>query len=153
MLTLLLAAHILGALFWVGGMAFAYTILRPAAGALDGPVRLTLWRDVFKRFLPWVGVSIVALLVSGYAMIFLVYGGFARAPLFVHVMQGTGILMMLLYLHLYFAPWRRLQKTVQAADWQNAGKHLAMIRKLVAINLALGVITVLVGSTGRYWGL
>ncbi len=107
---------------------------------------------MFKRFLPWVAVSIVALLVSGYAMIFLVYGGFARAPLFVHVMQGTGILMMLLYLHLYFAPWRRLQKTVQAADWQNAGKHLAMIRKLVAINLALGVITVLVGSTGRYWG-
>jgi uncharacterized membrane protein len=152
MLTLLLAAHILGALFWVGGMAFAYTILRPAAAPLEGPVRLTLWRDVFKRFLPWVGVSIVALLVSGYAMMFLVYGGFARAPLYIHVMQGTGILMMLLYLHLYFAPWQRLQKTVQAADWQNAGKHLAMIRKLVAINLALGVITVLIGSTGRFWG-
>jgi uncharacterized membrane protein len=152
MLTLLLAAHILGALFWVGGMAFAYTILRPAAAPLEGPVRLTLWRDVFKRFLPWVGVSIAALLVSGYAMMFLVYGGFARAPLYIHVMQGTGILMMLLYLHLYFAPWQRLQKTVQAADWQNAGKHLAMIRKLVAINLALGVITVLIGSTGRFWG-
>jgi hypothetical protein len=26
-----------------------------------------------------------------------------------------------------------------------------MIRKLVAINLGLGVITVLVGSTGRFW--
>ena len=151
MMILLLAAHILAALFWVGGMAFAYTILRPAAGALDGPVRLTLWRDVFRRFLPWVGVAIVALLASGYGMMFLVYGGFHRAPLFVHVMQGVGILMMLLYLHLYFAPWRRLQKTVQGAEWQNAGKHLAMIRKLVAINLLLGVITVLVGSTGRYW--
>jgi len=57
----------------------------------------------------------------------------------------------LLYLHLYFAPWRRLQKAVRDADWPNAGKHLAMIRKLVAINLALGVVTVLVGSTGRYW--
>jgi uncharacterized membrane protein len=148
---LLLAAHILAALFWVGGMAFAYTMLRPAAGALEAPVRLTLWRDVFKRFLPWVAVSIAALLISGYAMIFLVYGGFGRAPLFVHVMQGTGIVMMLLYLHLYFAPWQRLQKTVQAAEWQNAGKHLAMIRKLVAINLALGTVTVLVGSTGRFW--
>jgi uncharacterized membrane protein len=151
MLTLLLAVHILGALFWVGGMAFAYMILRPAAAGLEGPVRLTLWRDVFKRFLPWVGVSVVALLVSGYAMMFLVYGGFGRAPLFVHVMQGTGILMMLIYLHLYFAPWRRLQSLVQAADWPNAGKQLAMIRKLVAINLAIGVITVLVGSTGRFW--
>jgi uncharacterized membrane protein len=150
MMILFLAAHILAALFWVGGMAFAYTMLRPAAGALEGPVRLTLWRDVFARFLPWVAVSIVALLISGYAMMFMAYGGF-RAPLYIHIMQGTGILMMLLYLHLYFAPWRRLQKFVQAADWPNAGKQLAMIRKLVAINLVLGVITVLVGSTGRIW--
>jgi uncharacterized membrane protein len=150
MMILFLAAHILAALFWVGGMAFAYTMLRPAAGALEGPARLTLWRDVFARFLPWVAVSIVTLLISGYAMMFMAYGGF-RAPLYIHVMQGTGILMMLLYLHLYFAPWRRLQKFVQAADWPNAGKQLAMIRKLVAINLVLGVITVLVGSTGRIW--
>jgi uncharacterized membrane protein len=150
MLIVLLAAHILAALFWVGGMAFAYMVLRPAAGALEAPARLTLWRDVFRRFLPWVGVAIVALLVSGYAMMFMTYGGF-RAPLYIHVMQGTGILMMLLYLHLYFAPWRRLQTTVRDADWPNAGKHLAMIRKLVAINLGLGVITVLVGSTGRFW--
>jgi uncharacterized membrane protein len=150
MMILFLAAHILAALFWVGGMAFAYTMLRPAAGALEGPARLTLWRDVFARFLPWVAVSIVALLISGYAMMFMAYGGF-RAPLYIHIMQGTGILMMLLYLHLYFAPWRRLQKFVQAADWPNAGKQLTMIRKLVAINLVLGVITVLVGSTGRIW--
>ena len=150
MMILFLAAHILAALFWVGGMAFAYTMLRPAAGALEGPARLTLWRDVFARFLPWVAVSIGALLISGYAMMFMAYGGF-RAPLYIHIMQGTGILMMLLYLHLYFAPWRRLQKFVQAADWPNAGKQLAMIRKLVAVNLVLGVITVLVGSTGRLW--
>ena len=151
MLILLLAAHILAAVFWVGGMAFAYTILRPAAGAIEPPVRLTLWRDVFSRFLPWVGLAIVALLASGYGMMFLSFGGFHRAPLFVHVMQGTGIVMMLLYLHLYFAPWRRMQKAVSAAQWPVAGQQLGTIRKLVAINLVLGVITVLVGSTGRYW--
>ena len=70
MLILLLAIHVFGALFWVGGMAFAYTMLRPAAGALEAPVRLTLWRNVFNRFLPWVGVSIVALggIVTGNMM-------------------------------------------------------------------------------------
>jgi len=151
MLILLLAAHMLAALFWVGGMAFAYTMLRPAAGVLEAPVRLTLWRDVFGRFLPWVAVAIAVLLFSGYAMLFLEFGGFGRAPLFVHVMQGIGILMILIFLHLYFAPWQRLQKAVRAREWPAAGQHLAQIRKLVAINLALGVITVLVGSTGRYW--
>ena len=33
-LALLLAAHVVAAVFWVGGMAFAYMILRPAAGPL-----------------------------------------------------------------------------------------------------------------------
>ncbi|ARQ03031.1 hypothetical protein CAK95_17250 [Pseudorhodoplanes sinuspersici] len=151
MLIFLLGAHILAAVFWVGGMAFAYTILRPAAGAIEPPVRLILWRDVFKRFLPWVALAIVALLASGYGMMFLTFGGFHKAPLFVHVMQGTGVAMMLIYLHLYFAPWRRMQVAVQDAQWPLAGRQLASIRKLVAINLVLGIVTVLVGSTGRYW--
>ena len=60
LIMLLLAIHLLAAVFWVGGMAFAYTVLRPAAGALDPGVRLPLWRRVFARFLPWVGVSVVA---------------------------------------------------------------------------------------------
>src|SRR4051794_12001276 len=66
LIVFLLAVHILSALFWVGGMAFAHGILRPAAMSLEPPVRLPLWRGVFERFLPRVGGSIVALLVSGY---------------------------------------------------------------------------------------
>jgi uncharacterized membrane protein len=52
LIMLLLAIHLLAAVFWVGGMAFAYTVLRPAAGPLDPAVRLPLWRRVFARFLP-----------------------------------------------------------------------------------------------------
>lgn len=151
MLALFFGLHILAAVFWVGGMAFAYLILRPAAGPLDGPARLTLWRNVFSRFLPAVAISIVVLLVSGYGLMFLAFGGFQRAGIHIHVMQATGILMMLLFLHLYFAPWQRFQKSVRASEWPVAGKHLAQIRQLVAINLALGIVTVLAGSTGRFW--
>jgi uncharacterized membrane protein len=36
--------HVLAALVWVGGMFFAWMVLRPAAvKALEGPARLTLW--------------------------------------------------------------------------------------------------------------
>jgi uncharacterized membrane protein len=151
MLVLLLALHILAAVFWVGGMAFAYAVLRPAAGPLDPPVRLALWRRVFARFLPAVGVSIVALLVSGYGLLFLAFGGFRNAGFYIHLMQGTGILMMLLYLHLFFAPWRRFRTAVDQGALPDAAKSLNQIRLLVLINLILGVITVLAGSTGRYW--
>jgi uncharacterized membrane protein len=146
-----LAIHLIAAVFWVGGMAFAYTILRPAAGPLDPPMRLPLWRRVFARFLPWVGVSIVALLVTGFVMIVQMFGGMAGAPLYVHLMLGVGILMMLLYLHLVFAPWKRFRTAVDAGAFPDAGKALNQIRMLVGINLTLGVITIIIGGTGRYW--
>jgi uncharacterized membrane protein len=150
-LVLLLAIHILSVVYWVGGMAFAYTVLRPSAGPLEPPVRLALWRRVFARFLPWVGVSVIALLVTGFAMIFLMFGGMAATPLYVHAMLGVGILMMLLYLHLLFAPWKRLRIAVDAGAFPEAGKALNQIRMLVGINLILGIITVIIGGTGRYW--
>jgi len=151
MLALLLALHLLAAVFWVGGMAFAYLVLRPAAGPLEAPARLSLWRRVFGIFLPWVGVSIAVLLISGYAMVFLAFGGFAGMPIYIHVMQGLGIVMMLLFGHLVFAPWRRFRSAVGASAWPEAGKRLGQIRLIVAINLALGVATLLAGGTGRYW--
>ncbi|HEY6258852.1 MAG TPA: CopD family protein [Xanthobacteraceae bacterium] len=151
LIALLLAAHLLAAVFWVGGMAFAYTMLRPAAAALDPAARLSLWRRVFARFLPWVGVSVAALLVSGFAMTFLVFGGFGNAPLYTHIMATTGIVMMLLYLHLVFAPWRRFRDAVDRAALPEAAKRLNQIRLIVGINLLLGVLTVVVGGTGRYW--
>jgi uncharacterized membrane protein len=150
-LILLLAAHVLAAFFWVGGMAFAYFMLRPAAGALEPAVRLPLWRRVFQRFFPWVGLAIAALLVSGYAIILFQLGGFRGLPLHINVMQGIGILMMLIFGHLYFAPWRRFQAALDAGALPQAGAQLNQIRMIVATNLTLGVITVLVGATGRYW--
>ena len=148
---ILISVHLLAALFWVGGMAFAYTILRPAAGALEPPVRLALWRRVFGSFLPWAGIAIVALLASGYAMIFVVFGGFRALPMYINAMQGVGIVMTLIYLHIFFAPWKRFQTAVDGSVFPEAAKHLNQIRQLVGINLALGVVTVVIGVTGKYW--
>jgi uncharacterized membrane protein len=151
LIMLLLAIHLLAAVFWVGGLAFAYTVLRPAAGALDPAVRLPLWRRVFARFLPWVGVSIAALLVSGFAMIFLLFGKPSNASPYVNVMAATGIIMMLLFLHVVFAPWRRFRDAVDRGALPEAAKSLNQIRIIVGINLLLGILTIVVGSTGRYW--
>jgi uncharacterized membrane protein len=151
LVVLLLAIHLLAAVYWVGGMAFAYMVLRPAAGGLEPAARLPLWRRVFARFLPWVGVSVVALLVSGFAMIFLVFGSMGKTPLHVHVMTGTGIVMMLLYLHLLAAPWKRFRTAVDQGAFPDAARSLHQIRTIVGINLVLGVLTILVGGTGRYW--
>jgi uncharacterized membrane protein len=146
-----LALHILAAVIWVGGMFFAYVALRPSAGALEPALRLPLWHRVFGRFFPWVWASIVALLASGYFMVFAGFGGFRGVGLHVHVMQTTGILMMMLFLHLFYAPWKRFRRAIAAGDLAAAGKNLEQIRILVATNLILGLVTVIVGASGRYW--
>jgi uncharacterized membrane protein len=106
---------------------------------------------VFARFLPWVGASVVALLVTGFAMIFLLFGGMAALPLYVNLMLGLGIVMMLIYLHLTFAPYKRLRQNVERGAFREAGKALHQIRVLVGINLIIGALTVIIGGTGRYW--
>jgi len=147
-----LTLHILGAVVWVGGMFLAYVVLRPATGMLEPPARLALWRGVFERFFPWVWASIAALLLSGYGMLFLALGGFAGAGVHVHVMNLIGLIMMALFLHLYFAPWRRLRRALDAGDTAAAAAQLGQIRTIVAVNLGLGLITAVVGASGRYWG-
>ena len=145
--------HILAAVIWVGGMFFAHQMLRPAVAPLDPVQRLQLWRRVFARFFPVVWLAIVALLASGYGMIFWGFGGFAHIGPHINVMQGIGIIMMLAFGHLYFAPWKRFRAAVDGGDFAAAAKQLTQIRHIVALNLVLGLIVVVVGATGRYWGV
>jgi uncharacterized membrane protein len=150
--TVALILHALSAVVWVGGMFFAHQVLRPATAALDPGPRLLLWSRVLGRFFSWVIVAILLLLASGYTMMFAVLGGFGRVGLHVNLMQGIGILMMLLFFHLYFAPWRRFRLAVAREDWPEGGRQLGQIRTIVTVNLVLGLLVVAIGSSGRYWG-
>jgi uncharacterized membrane protein len=150
-MTILKLLHLLAALIWVGGMFFAYVVLRPAAvEVLEPPQRLHLWQVVFRRFFVWVWGSIGILLVSGFYMIYM-YGGFASAPPHVHVMLVLGLAMMVIYLYVYFACYRPFSALVAAQNWKEAGEMLGKIRKLIAVNLALGVLTVCVAVLGMAW--
>jgi len=119
---------------------------------LDPPTRLALWQRVFARFFPWVWGAVAVLLISGFAMVIWGFGGFTKIGTYVHVMMGLGIIMMLIYAHLYFAPWQRFRRAVAAGEWPVAAKNIDQIRQLVTINLVLGLITVVVGAAGRYYG-
>lgn len=143
--------HVLAAVVWVGGMFFAYMALRPvAASQLEPPQRLSLWAGVLGKFFPWVFVAIVLLLTTGFWMIFSFMGGFAGAGLHVHLMLVLGIIMILMFFHVFFVPFKRLKMAVAGQDWGTGGKQLAQIRLLIGINLILGLLTVAVASGGRF---
>ncbi|MEO6145875.1 MAG: CopD family protein [Sulfuriferula sp.] len=141
--------HILGFTIWVGGMFFAYMALRPvAATRLEPQQRLPLWEGVFGKFFPWVWLCVAVILGSGLFMM----AQLGKPPMYVSAMFGLGIVMMLLFAHVFFAPFRRLKRAVAAQDWQAGGAALGQIRMLIGINLSLGLLTILVGSLGVLLG-
>lgn len=143
--------HVLAAIAWVGGMFFAYVVLRPAAAGLEAPQRLTLWKGVFDLFFPWVWAAVFLLPMTGYWMVQMDMGGFRNVGLHVHVMHGIGLIMIGLFVYLYGGPYRRFAEAVAEGDWPAAGAGIAAIRRVVGINLILGVAAVVVGSSGRFW--
>ncbi|WP_151704926.1 CopD family protein [Nitrincola alkalilacustris] len=150
-MSLAIALHVLSAMIWVGGMFFAYMAMRPAVvEVIDASQRGLLWCRTLSRFFQWVWAAVILLPVTGYWMIFSVFGGMSGVGWHIHLMQGVGIVMILIYFHVFFVPFRRLKHAVANQDPQEGGRQVGQIRKLVGINLILGLIVVVVGAGGRY---
>ncbi len=146
-----LLLHVMAVVIWVGGMFFAYMALRPvAASQLEPPARLKLWVGVFGRFFPWVFASIAIILATGLWMVLSFFGGFDDVGLYVHLMFWLGLVMMLIFFHVFFAPYKKLKGAVERQDWPAGGKQLGQIRVLVGVNTALGLLVVAIASAGRF---
>ena len=148
-MTLFKLIHLIAVLVWVGGMFFAYLVLRPAAvEVLQPPERLRLWDNVFRRFFNWVWGALGAILATGFYMIYQ-YGGMAHVPHYVHIMLLLGLVMAGVYGYVFFGCYVPLSLHVAKERWKEAGEILGKIRKLVAVNLTLGLLTVAVVEIGR----
>jgi uncharacterized membrane protein len=141
--------HVISVVIWVGGMFFAYMVLRPtAAERLEPPQRLQVWEGVFTRFFPWVWTAVVLFLLSGLFMM----AQLGKPGVHVMIMATLGIIMMLLFAHLYFALYGKLKRAVTAQDWPTGGIVLGKMRRLIGLNLVLGLLTVTVSTLGVYLG-
>lgn len=150
--SVLVVLHVLSAVIWVGGMVFAYMILRPSVDEMEPPHKLSLLAAVFRRFFLWVWHAAVILPATGYALMFMVYGGFAGSGMGIHLMQGLGLVMIALFVFMFFGPYPPFRQAVAQTDWPEAAKHLPQIRRIIGINLILGLITVTIGASSRFWG-
>jgi uncharacterized membrane protein len=145
-MTVALFFHLISDVIWIGGMFLAYVAVRPAAlEVLEPPQRLRLWTGIFQRFFPWVWAAVVLILGSGFVML----GQMAAVPAYVIVMTVIGIVMSMIFVHIFFAPFGRLKRAVAAEDWKTGAGALNQIRLLVGTNLALGLFNIAVGVLGR----
>lgn len=139
---LLKALHLLCAVLWVGGMFFAYVVLRPSLVAIEAPQRMLLHTQVFRRFFLVVWHAMPLIIVTGFVMLGFV-GGMASAPWPVHAMLALGLVMAAVFLAIFFGPYRQFRRTT---DRTRMATSLDSIRKLIGVNLILGLVTVVIAA-------
>jgi uncharacterized membrane protein len=138
---LLKAVHVLCAVVWVGGMFFAYVVLRPSLAVLEPPQRMALHGQVFRRFFLIVWHAMPLIVLTGLAMIFAVFGGMAAVTWNIHVMLLLGFVMAAIFLAIFFGPYRTFRASPNATS-------LDAIRKLIGINLVLGLLITAIAVLG-----
>ncbi|WP_404440544.1 CopD family protein [Stutzerimonas chloritidismutans] len=144
---LLYSLHVLAAVIWIGGMFFAWMVLRPAAvSELQAPERLKLWSEVLRRFFKWVWITVLVLPISGIGMWHMRFEGLAAVPRYVHIMAGLFLVMLALFLRIQLLQLPELKRAVSTQSWPEGGAALGKIRQLVGINLLLGLLIVAFAS-------
>ncbi len=136
-----LAVHVLCAVIWVGGMFFAYVVLRPSLSVLEPIQRIALHTQIFRRFFLIVWHVMPLILLSGFAALFGLFGGPATAPWNISVMMLLGLIMSAIFLMIVFGPYARFRRSTDRAT---IVASMDRIRKLIAVNLVLGIVTVVV---------
>ena len=130
--------HVAAAIFWMGGMAFMVLALRPALGPVEPPVRVRIIAEVLRRFFAVVAISIAVLLVTGGWMM----AAARPAPMGWNLMAALGVVMMLVFGHIYFSPWKRLKAAAGREEWPAAGAAAGQIATLAKVNLGLGWVAI-----------
>jgi uncharacterized membrane protein len=135
------AVHVLCAVVWVGGMFFAYVVLRPSVAVLEPAQRMALHGQVFRKFFLVIWHAMPLIVLTGFALIFAVFGGMAGVRWNVHVMLLLGLIMAAIFLAIFFGPYRTFRAAPGPAP-------LDTIRKLIGINLILGLLTSAIAVLG-----
>jgi uncharacterized membrane protein len=143
---ILLTLHLLSAVIWVGGMFYTVVVLRPALSLLDAGPRLQVQMQTFKKLFFYVWHTMPIMILTGWAMVGLAWGGFGALPWSINAMQGMGILMALIFLYTFFDPWQRLRRAVRPGP-----DLVARVRNLITVNLVLGLLTITAGALGHVW--
>ncbi len=83
-------------------------------------------------------------------MTFELLGGLARVGMHVHLMMTLGIIMMVIFLYICYRPLPRLKRAVDEKNWSQGARDLNQIRKLIGVNLILGLLVICVAGIGRF---
>jgi uncharacterized membrane protein len=124
-------------------MFFTLLVVRPGLAALAPAQQFEIHAEIFRRFFRVVWHAMPLILLTGYAMLFGLYGGFAGVDWGIHVMHLLGVVMAAIFVAIVFGPYARFRATPSASS-------VDAVRKLVLVNLFLGMVTIAIAAISGY---
>ena len=142
--------HLIAGIVWMGGMTFMLFALRPAAlDTLEAQPRAVLMGQVWKRFYALVLVAVVVLFATGthlYTQTFRatrLATGVGGVPVGWNVMLVLGVIMMLIFGHIYFAGFKKYKRALASSQWPVAAKAAGLMHTMTLVNFTLGWAAIL----------
>jgi uncharacterized membrane protein len=130
-------------------MFFAHMVLRPALNhALEAPQRLPLLLRVFDGFFPWVWGAVIAIVASGFWMLFTIYED--NIGYWLGFMSVVGVVMAAIFVFIYAIPYSQIGVALQEDDTPKLVEAVNLIRQLILVNLILGMLVSAVATLGKY---
>ncbi len=145
---LLHVLHILAAVTWLGGMAFAVLALHPVLVTRPIEERIPLIVPVLRRFFVLVGSSIAVLVSTGAYFYFARLGvspslAGSRYGILMTAKFAVSLAMVLLFLRIVFRHYAAASDLARRDGYAEIPAHLKRLTTLVRVNLALGVLVVI----------
>jgi uncharacterized membrane protein len=143
------AVHQIGVLIWIGSLFFVRLVLLPATAATRAPMdRMSFRLAAYRRMFRWGWVSM--LLVWGSGLWSLRAPELTKLPLHVEIMAAIAGVMVLLHLVGFLVLYLNMEIAVQEERLIGAAKNNFWMRKLIWVNLILGLAAALLGASGGY---
>lgn len=137
--------HLVAGVIWLGGMTFMLLALRPAVMAqMEPQPRARLMASIWGRFFPVVLGSILVLFFTGMNLYTTAFRaiktatGAGSVPLGWNLMVIAGLVMMLVFGHIFFAGFRKFKRALVQNDWPIVAATSTQIHRLMIVNFVLG---------------
>jgi len=147
---LAIVLHLIAINIWLGGTFFSVVVLHRALSRLHTEQQQALMDTVLRRFFGTIWIAMLFLLTSGGWLVYSLFGGLAQAPLYVRLMVLFGLTLSLVFLVIYFVPYRYYKRASRAGDLSAARRQLVRIRLLSMLSIVLGLCVVLVVGAGPH---
>ena len=143
--------HVLGVVFWIGGVAMVTTVLIPAMAQMrSSSERMEFFGRIESRFAPQARLTTLIVGVSGFYMVYILNAWSRFAELRYWWMHAMVLVWAIFTLMLFVVEPFVLRRQVKQTDYRDTDRSFRRMRRMHKILLTLSLIALTGAVAGSH---